>query len=121
MHTLLIVIGSVLLVAIIHFYLLWTCYLAIMNLYRAKSAGTLSTFSKYAALPIYYFGLVLDFIGNAFWLMILCGEVPKEWLITTRLSRYKTYGSGYRYRFATLMCDNLLNPFDPNGCHCHTD
>lgn len=99
-------------------YTLWIFYLAVMNLQKARDAGRLSKVAFYLGAPLLYFGLFLDFFCNMTVMTVLMLELPKELLVTGRVSRHKYKGTGYRKKVATWMCDNLLDPFDPSGCHC---
>lgn len=98
-------------------YLLWLFFLAVMNLQRARDSGTLSRPAFYLGMPLLYLGLVIDFLVNTFVATIVFLEVPKEVTLTARLSRHIS-GSGYRKRLAKWVCTNLLDAFDPSGCHC---
>jgi len=103
---------------IVFIYGLWVLYLAIMNLDRARKAGTLNPWAHRLGLPLLYFGLVLDFVSNATILSVIMLEPPRELLMTTRLKRHIATGIGWRYSVARWICSNLLDAFDPSGCHC---
>lgn len=57
---------------------LWTLYLAVMNLARARDAGTLSRPAYYLGLPLLYVGLLIDMLMNIFIATILFLELPQE-------------------------------------------
>ena len=65
-----------------------------------------------------------DVVMNLTLLTILFLDMPKEWLVTGRMKRYKLYYSKtrsgkmeeFRYWFAVKLC-NYLNYFDEKG-HC---
>ncbi len=99
-------------------YALWVFYLAVMNLKRARDDGKLSTMAHVLGMPILWVGLLLDILSNVFVMTILLLELPKESLVTTRLKRHIQTGTGWRYRFSKWFCENLLDTFDPSGCHC---
>ncbi|OFJ46386.1 hypothetical protein BA896_021765 [Janthinobacterium lividum] len=99
-------------------YLLWLFFLAVMNLQRARDAGTLSRPAYLMGLPLLYIGLALDFATNMLPVSILFLELPCEMLVTARLRRHIRDGSGWRQRLAMWFCTNLLDTFDPSGCHC---
>lgn len=99
-------------------YTLWVLYLAVMNLRAAQNAGTLSTAAYKLGLPVLYFGLFMDFAVNMTVCTVLFLELPKDLLVTARVSRHKFTGTGYRKTMATWFCAHLLDPFDPAGCHC---
>lgn len=102
-------------------YATWFFYLAIMNLKRARDAGTLSKTALRLAYPGFVVGLLLDVLSN----LVLCFlmlDIPRELLVTSRLKRYvNTRRSGriHRYRrfLAVWAADMLLDDFDPSGKH----
>ena len=99
-------------------YATWVLYLAVMTLQRAKEAGTLSTWAWRFGYPVLLVGYLMDFLVNIFILSFILMEAPREWLITARLSRHIKAPSGYRKAVATWICSQLLDAFDPSGCHC---
>lgn len=99
-------------------YTLWILFLAVMCLKGARDRGTLPKPAYYFALPILGMGYALDFLVNMFIMTPLLFEFPKELLVTARCSRHKLFGEGRRKKIATWICENLLDPFDPSGCHC---
>lgn len=105
--------GSVLLI-----YMLWVYYLAVMCLKQANDKTPLSGFTKIMAWTVLYPGLLLDFLANVFVMSVLFVELPKEWVVTVRLSRHIKDENGWRKSLAKWFCFNLLDRFDPSGCHC---
>lgn len=99
-------------------YVLWVLYLAIMVLATARDAGRLPKWALWFGYPLLGAGYALDFLANIFILTWLLAEVPREFLVTARLSRHIKAESGYRKAVATWICKNLLDFADPNGCHC---
>lgn len=99
-------------------YVLWVFYLAVMNLQRARDSGALTGAAYALGLPILYIGLAIDCFVNITVLTILFLEIPEEALVTARLSRHINDSSGYRLALASWFCTNLLDAFDPSGCHC---
>lgn len=104
--------GGVLLV-----YALWVFYLAVMNLKRAKDAGSLRPWAKRLGAPVLLVGYLLDVLANLIVFTVLMFEWPREWLVTDRLKRHKL-GTGWRSNVAQWFCRDLLDTFDPSGCHC---
>lgn len=98
-------------------YVGWVLYVTIMALKRARDAGTLSPAAKALGMPLLWAGLALDVVLNVTVCTALFLELPRELLITQRLIRLKQ-GEGWRARVAAWMCANLLDAFDPSGCHC---
>jgi hypothetical protein len=99
--------------------ILWVLYLAIMALSTARRAGKLPAAAKRCAYPLLAVGYLWDFLVNVLVCTPLFVELPREALVTSRVSRHKRAGSGWRYSIANWMCKNLLDPFDPKGCHCN--
>lgn len=98
-------------------YALWVFYLALMNLKRAKDAGTLRPWARRLGAPVLLLGYLLDVAVNLLVMTLLMAEAPREWLVTDRLKRHRV-GSGWRASLARWMCRDLLDAFDPSGCHC---
>lgn len=99
------------------FYALWILYVFVMNIVRARDAGTLSRIAYYLALPLYVVGIALDVMLNWSLMTLMLVEWPQESTITARLRRHFRSGYGWRYRVAVWFGDVLLNPFDPTGAH----
>ena len=95
----------------------WGLYVLIMGLYRAKLAGRLNQYMRWMAAPYLVIGLCVDFVANVTIFTIVFAELPREWLVTQRLTRHMQ-GSGWRYRVARAICTKLLDVFDPTGMHC---
>lgn len=94
----------------------WTRYLAIMALYRLERAGKLGAVAYRFALPLLYYGYLVDFLGNML-VTALFLDLPRELLITSRLQRYADGRDGWRRRLGLWFATNLLDPFDPKGYH----
>lgn len=97
-------------------YLLWVFYLAVMNLKRARDAGTLSKSALALGYPVLIVGWLLDFIGNTVAMTIVFLELPQELTITARLQRHHEAESGYRKAIAD-WAETILDAFDPSGNH----
>lgn len=95
----------------------WVLYLAIMNLQRVRDLGNLSKPAYYLGTVILYIGLFFDFILNQTGVTIMFLDLPKEFLVTQRLKRYKHGKDGWRKSLANWWAVNLLDPFDPKGIH----
>lgn len=98
-------------------YVLWLFFLAVMNLQRARDAGTLTRAAYFLGLPILYAGLLIDILVNVVVLTVLFLELPREWLVTARLTRYARGSAGWRRTMALWFAVNLLDTFDPSGRH----
>ena len=103
-------------VLIAAFYVLWLLYLAVMNLRRAKKAGTLTRTAYVMGLPMLGVGLALDFLVNAIPMTIILLETPREWTVSARLKRHNQESSGWRKSVAAWF-EPLLDPFDHTGDH----
>lgn len=95
----------------------WVQYLAIMNLQRARDNQTLPRVAYVLGQPFLYFGLLCDCLLNVFWITFMFFDLPREFLVTQRLERYKHGPDGWRKRLAAWWATNLLDPFDPKGIH----
>jgi hypothetical protein len=89
-----------------------------MALYRAKKEKKLTKVALVLGYPILIVGAILDFIVNISIFTLLFAELPKELLVTHRLTRHIKTGTGYRYKMAKWICENLLDHFDPSNTHC---
>lgn len=99
---------------------LWTFYvfyLACMSLYRGYIADTLTPISKLLGYPILAVGLLIDIFMNVFVFTLVFFELPKEWLVTSRLKRHINQHT-MRAKLSQFLCSQLLSPFDPTGNHC---
>jgi hypothetical protein len=70
---------------------------------------------KIIAAPQIVIGILLDVILNLLMTGIFL-DLPREWLLTDRLQRYRANASGRKLRIANTMCDEWLNPFDDGHC-----
>lgn len=99
------------------FYLLWILYLAVMNLQRARDSGAITRAAYRLGLPLLYVGLLVDCLVNVVPVSVLFFELPREFLVTQRLTRHANARSGWRKRLAIWFAKNLLDTFDPSGQH----
>jgi hypothetical protein len=98
-------------------YLLWVHYVAVMRLMQVRDAGHLTHATKvigYTALGV---GLLLDLIVNTVIATVLFVELPREWTVSSRLTRHSENGAGWRQRLALAIRKGLLDNIDPNGVH----
>ena len=98
------------------FYERWFCFLAVMNLKRAKDLGLLNKTARALGTPILLVGYVLDLFVNVLVMTPLLMELPEELTVTARLKRHIRYSTGWRQRLA-LWFVPLLDPFDGTGHH----
>ncbi|MGC4395981.1 hypothetical protein [Hydrogenophaga sp. T2] len=99
-------------------WLLWIFYLAVMNLKRARNAGTLSRAALVLGAPALLVGYVLDVLANVVVFTVLLLEPPRwgEWTVSARLERHHA-GTSWRARIAQWFESDLLGPYDPAGYH----
>ena len=96
---------------------LWVFFLAVMAIKAANDAGRVPKLVKPFAYILVGVGLVIDFVVNVFVATISFLELPKEFTVTSRVSRHEHNGEGWRKTLATWVCKNLLDPFEVGG-HC---
>lgn len=99
-------------------WLLWTLYVLIMGVHRARLAGRLSPVNLVMASPWILAGYAMDVLVNLTAATLLFAEWPGEWLVTSRLKRHMLSAGGWRGALAHWICEKLLDPFDPAGHHC---
>lgn len=95
----------------------YALYLSVMALFRAYKAGTMPIASKVFGYQILAVGLIVDVVMNLTLFSVFFLELPREWLVTTRLKRH-IHQSGFRGWMARFLCHEILSPFDPTGSHC---
>ena len=99
-------------------YALWLFYLAVMNLKRAKDAGTLPRAALWAGYPILFAGLLLDLLVNVFFASLVFWDWPQELTLTARLKRYvRADPQSWRAKAAQWFALHFLDTFDPSGRH----
>jgi len=104
--------------AVLLLYATWIMYLGIMNLKRAKDAGTISKLSLYLGYFALFVGAAMDVATNIVMSIPLL-EPPRELLLARRLRRLKHGDYGWRTKAAKRICSTLLDVFDPSGDHCN--
>jgi hypothetical protein len=85
--------------------------ITLLLVYIAYSKCSKGSVPYYIAVLI---GVPIDFVVNVTWFSVIFWELPKEWLLTKRVSRLKVK-DGYRGKLAGLIC-KLLNYFQPEHC-----
>lgn len=101
-------------------YALWGFFIMVMGLRRARNAGTLSRPATILGLPILWVGMLLDVTVNLLVAPFVFLELPREALVTSRLSRLVHEERGaWRGRLALWICAELLDAFDTDGHHCN--
>ena len=101
-----------------YLWVFWGFYVLVMGLYRVHLMKKLKGFSAVLAAPFIVVGWCMDLLANVLIAPVVFLELPKELMVTSRLKRYRTYSSGYRYNISSYICENLLDVFDPSGDHC---
>lgn len=103
---------------IAYLYLFWCAYVLVMALYRAHLDKRLHGTNRILALPVVAFGIGIDVFSNMIIAPVVFLDLPREWLVTQRLSRYIKTDTGWRATLAERICNGLLDAFDPTGDHC---
>ncbi len=103
---------------LLSFYLLFVFYLAVMNIKGVNDSTPLTGVTRIAGLSVLYPGLFLDALVNLVVLTVVFVELPREYLVTSRLSRHIKDTDGWRKKLSVFICSKLLDKFDPRGCHC---
>ena len=75
----------------------------------------LSTLDKVWAYPFVWLGFFLDVVYNIFFATIKYRDLPREFLFTSRLKRYKAGEDGWRKDEAEYIC-SILNKYDEGHC-----
>ena len=99
-------------------WIFWGLYVLVMGLYRVYLKGQLTKVTMILGFPFLVIGILCDIIANVFIATCLFLELPKEFLVTSRLTRYVNTDKGWRNKWANAICNNILDVFDPNGNHC---
>ena len=103
---------------IVALWIFYVFYVFTMGVYRVQLAGKLTGLSKVLLMPFVVVAVLMDVMCQMTVATIVFAELPKEWLVTARLQRYIAGSDGWRKTAAMYVCNNLLDPFDPNGKHC---
>lgn len=105
-------------VALFLVYEIWNHYVAVMHLKVMRDSKRITKEQRPMALLTLGIGYLLDVAVN--WLICtpLFLELPKEPLVTQRVTRHKYYGKGWRQKLAVWICEKILDTVDPSGCHC---
>ena len=95
-------------------------YVLVMGIYRAQLQGKLKGLPFVLCIPAVIVGVLFDVFANLFIATFVFWQLPRELLVTTRLTKIKAdpYAHWRRKYIAQYICDNLLDVFDPNGDHC---
>jgi hypothetical protein len=89
-----------------------------MNL--QSHVATMHPIAKAHGYVLLVFGLAFDVVVNIVPATVIFADMPREFLLTTRLKRYhgEAYKGTWRARLADWVCSHLLDQFDVNGDHC---
>jgi hypothetical protein len=92
-------------------YLLWLGFVFTMHIKAQWDKLPLA--SKILGAPPAVLAYLLDVAVNWFVATVVFLDLPREATLTHRLQRYK---HGWRRTVARFVCEQLLNPFDPDHC-----
>lgn len=96
----------------------WAMYVFVMGIYRAYLSKRLGPVNFVLGFPLVLVGAITDIVANLVIAPIVFLDIPREWLVTTRLLRYRRGEDGWRKTISTYICDHMLDVFDPTGNHC---
>ena len=101
-----------------YLWIFWGLFVLVMGLYRAHLEKRLSVYAYVLGAPFLAAGYIIDVVANLVIATSVFMELPKELLVTDRLTRYNEGNYGWRSKVAKFVCENLLDVFDPSGKHC---
>ena len=94
----------------------YTLYLAAINFYEHwRDTSKLMVF---IASPVLLTMLICDFLMQMTLFSLIFLDIPRDFLVTQRLIRYRAHADGWRKHWADEICTRALNPFDPSKHHC---
>jgi hypothetical protein len=99
--------------ALIVFY---TLYLAAINFY--EHWRDTSRLVVVIASPVLLTMIVCDVVMQMTLFTLIFLDIPRDFLVTQRLIRYRAQETGWRKHWADEICTRALNPFDPSKHHC---
>jgi hypothetical protein len=103
-------------VGLVSIYALYVYYCAIMNIWRVYRLGKLTLLGKVFGIPTLAIGLAIDVFVNILVATVVFLDLPREWTLSQRLSRYISKDTGYRRAIARWI-EPVLDPLDPRGDH----
>jgi hypothetical protein len=103
---------------VVYLWLFWGMYVLVMGIYRAHLQERLTKTTLVLSIPFILIGYVMDVLANIFIGSVVFVELPREWLVTTRLKRHRDKSKGWRAHLSTFICEHILDVFDPKGSHC---
>lgn len=101
-----------------YLYAFWCAYVLVMGIYRAHLSKRLTGLNRALAYPVVIAGALMDVAANWIIAPIIFLDRPREAFVTQRLVRYKAEDQGWRGALAELICDRMLDIFDPSENHC---
>ncbi len=97
--------------------MLWSDYVAIMNLKRCKDAGTLTRPAEILGTYVLIRGQLLNALVNITWMTVILGNAPKELRVTYRIVRMLEFGTPRQKRICLNIRTSYLDNLDPAGVH----
>ncbi len=76
---------------------------------------SLTVFEKLWGYPFVWFSFLMDVLYNIFYATFKYKDLPREFLFTSRLKRYKSDFGGWRNDEAVRICE-ILNKYDEGHC-----
>jgi hypothetical protein len=96
--------------------IMWILYLASMSILANRPFIKPSVW--YLASGVVMTAVLFDALINLTICTVIFLDWPHEWLLSQRLKRYHLTDFNWRGQMAGWICENILNPFDPNKSHC---
>lgn len=102
-------------VALLIFYVLYLAAINVISQWKRLHP----VIQTVCAIPILVM-LVIDFVFNFTVFTLVFLDPPLEWMVTSRLQRYRSdaWPRGLRKAVSTFVCEAGLNPFDLTAMHC---
>lgn len=95
--------------------ILFRVYKGVMWLKTQRKTGELDWYEKLWGYPFVVVGFALDVLYNLIFATIKYKDLPREWLFTSRLIRYKAGELDWRRFEAEWICVHL-NEYDEGHC-----
>lgn len=118
-YDLILLVGYVFSGAVFTVWLLWVLYVFVMSLKRVREQGLLSNTALVCGSALAVPAVVIDVAVNITIRTVLFLDIPREWTLSSRLSRYWEGEPCWRRSISAWIATALLNPFDPSGKHIH--
>ena len=112
--------AQIMLCVLLFMWVFYGEYVRIMAIYRAYLKRLLKWYHYVLLGPWVIAGALMDVLCNLILGTIAFRELPRQWLLTTRMMQILNDPNAdvNRRALASDICHMLLDPFDPSGNHC---